>query len=168
METTTQQPVNPPAQRVVSSTGNLARKFKTFTYHTNVEWKSDRQGFLRSDGKPEISVSSPPEFRGIPGVWSPEDLFVAALEICQMSTFLSFGGRKGIPLKSYKSSAQGLLENIDGKYRFTKIVVKPEIVVENSWTKEQVEEIVHIAHDNCLIGNSMTAEVVVEPIIILQ
>ncbi len=85
-----------------------------------------------------------------------------------MSTFLSFGGRKGIPLKSYKSSAQGLLENIDGKYRFTKIVVKPEIVVENSWTKEQVEEIVHIAHDNCLIGNSMTAEVVVEPIIILQ
>lgn len=153
METTVQQPV---------------KKYKTFTYNTNVAWKSDRQGFLNSEGKPQIDVSSPPEFKGIPNVWTPEDLFVAALEICQMSTFLSFGGRKGIPLKSYKSSAEGTLENVDGKYRFTRIVVRPEIIVESSWTKEQVEEIVHTAHNNCLIGNSITADVTVEPTIILQ
>ncbi len=153
MEPTPQQPI---------------KKFKTFTYHTGVEWKSERQGLLRSEGKPDVLVSSPPEFKGIPGVWTPEDLFVAALEICQMSTFLAFGIRKGIPLKSYKSSAEGLLENVDGKYRFTKITVKPEIVVEQSWTKEQVEELVHAAHENCLIGNSISAEVLVEPTIILQ
>ena len=144
------------------------KKFKTFTYHSGVEWKSERQGLLRSEGKPDISVSSPPEFKGIPGVWTPEDLFVAAVEICQMSTFLAFGIRKGIPLKSYKSSAEGLLENVDGKYRFTRITVKPEIVVEQSWTKEQVEELVHAAHEICLIGNSISAEVLVEPTIILQ
>ena len=153
METTTQQPI---------------KKYKSFTYNTNIAWKSDRQGLLNSEGKPEIFVSSPPEFKGIPNVLTPEDLFVAALEICQMSTFLSFGGRKNMPLISYKSSAEGTLENTDGKYRFTKIVVKPEIVVKRSWTKEQVDEIVHIAHDNCLIGNSITANVTVEPTIILQ
>ncbi len=150
METATPQPI---------------KKFKTFTYHTSVEWKSERQGFLRSDGKPEVYVSSPPEFKGIPGVWSPEDLFVAAAEICTMSTFLSFGGRKGMPLKSYKSSAQGLLENTDGKYRFTKIVITPEVVVGKEWTKEQVDEVFHQAHDNCLIANSMTSTVVIEPTI---
>ncbi len=153
MDTTTQQPV---------------RKFKPYKYHTNVEWKSDRQGFLRSDGKPDIFVSSPPEFKGIPGVWTPEDLIVSALEICQMSTFLSIGVRKGIPLRSYKSSAEGLLEYVDGKYRFTKIIVKPEIVVEQSWTEAQVQEVVRTAHDNCLIGNSITAEIVVDPKIILN
>lgn len=153
METTTRQPV---------------KKFKTFLYNTGVEWKSDRQGFLRSEGKPDITVSSPPEFKGLPGVWTPEDLFVAALEICQMSTFLSFGGRKGIPLQSYKSTAEGTLENVDGKYRFTRIIVKPVIVVEKSWTKDQVEEIVQSAHDNCLIVNSIIAKVEVEPTIILQ
>lgn len=150
METATPQPI---------------KKFKTFTYHTSVEWKSERQGFLRSEGKPEVYVSSPPEFKGIPGVWTPEDLFVAAAEICTMSTFLSFGGRKGIPLKSYKSSAQGLLENVDGKYRFTKIVITPEVVVGKEWTKEQVDEVFHQAHDNCLIANSMTSTVVIEPTI---
>ncbi len=161
MEPTTPQPIN-------LSASKLTGKFKSFTYHTGVEWKSDRQALLRSEGKPEIDVSSTPEFKGIPGVWTPEDMLVAALEICQMSTFLAFGMRKGIPLKSYKSSAEGLLENVDGKYRFTKIIVKPIIVVEASWTKEQVEELVHVAHDNCLIGNSITAEVIVEPTIMLE
>lgn len=150
METATPQPV---------------KKFKTFTYHTSVEWKSERQGFLRSDGKPEIYVSSPPEFKGIPGVWTPEDLFLAAAEVCTMSTFLSFGGRKGIPLKSYKSAAEGVLENVDGKYRFTKIILKPEVVVGKEWSKEQVDEIFRQAHDQCLITNSMTTTVVIEPII---
>jgi peroxiredoxin-like protein len=153
MEQTTQLPV---------------KKFKSFTYHAGVEWKSDRQGFLRAEGKPQIDISSPPEFKGIPGVWTPEDMLVGAVDICQMSTFLAFGIRKGIQLKSYKSSAEGLLENVDGKYRFTKIIVKPTIVVEASWTKEQVEELVQIAHDNCLIGNSITAKVTVEPTIIIE
>ena len=162
METTPQtQQINQPA-RV------LAGKYKSFTYNTNVQWTSDRQGVLNSDGKPEIAISSPPEFKGIAGVWTPEDFFVAAVDMCQMTTFLSFGMRKNIPLKSYKSFAEGLLEFADGKYRFTKIVLKPEITVEQSWTKEQIEELVHQAHDNCLIGNSITAEVVVEPIIIVE
>jgi organic hydroperoxide reductase OsmC/OhrA len=144
------------------------KKYKTFTYHTKIQWTSDRQGLLNADGKPELSVSSPPEFKGIPGVWTPEDLFVAAVEICQMSTFLAFGFRKELPLRSYTSAAEGTLEFVDGNYRFTKVVVRPEIVVGNSWTKEQVEQLVHTAHDNCLIGNSITAEVVVEPNIIIQ
>lgn len=152
METTTQQ----------------VKKYKVFTYHTSVNWKSDRQGILNSDGKPAIEMSSPPEFKGLPGMWTPEDLFIAAVEYCQLSTFLSFGGRKGIPLKSYKSTTEGILENVDGKYRFTTITIKPEIVVGAEWTKEQVEEIVHQAHDNCLIGNSMTTKVLVQPTVILE
>ena len=151
METTTQQ--------------QPVKKFKIFHYHTSIEWKSERQGYLRSEGKPEINVSSPPEFKGIPGVWTPEDLFVASVEICTMSTFLSFGGRKNIPLKSYKSSAEGVLENVDGKYRFTSITITPEVTVGKEWTTEQVQEVFHQAHDNCLIANSMTANVLINPTI---
>ncbi len=153
METAAQQPV---------------KKYKTFFYHTSVEWKSDRQGFLRSEGKPEIYVSSPPEFKGIPGVWSPEDFFVASAEMCTMSTFLSFGGRKNIPLKSYKSAAGGTLENVDGKYRFTKISIKPEVVIGKEWTREQVEAVFHQVHEHCLIANSMIATVTIEPTIIME
>jgi organic hydroperoxide reductase OsmC/OhrA len=136
-------------------------------YKTALEWQQAQQGNLSSDGKPMLNVSSPPEFKGIPGLWTPEDMFVASAEICTMSTFLSFGGRKNIPLVSYKSSAEGILEFVDGKYRFTKIRIVPEITVRKDWTREQVEEIVRDAHDNCLIVNSMSVLVEIEPTIVL-
>jgi organic hydroperoxide reductase OsmC/OhrA len=139
------------------------KRYKTFTYHTGLEWLQGRQAKLSSNGKPVLDVSSPPEFKGMPGLWTPEDLFVASAEICMMSTFLSFGGRKNIPLLSYKSSAQGVLESVDGKYRFTKVIIAPQIRVERSWTEGQVEEVVHQAHENCLIANSMTAVIEVQP-----
>jgi organic hydroperoxide reductase OsmC/OhrA len=85
-----------------------------------------------------------------------------------MSTFLSFGGRKGIPLKSYKSTAEGVLENLDGKYRFSKIIIKPEVVVGAEWTREHVEEVFHQAHEHCLVANSMTTLVFIEPTIIIE
>ena len=147
---------------------NEIRKYKIFTYHTNLNWSGSRQGKLSSDGKPTIDISSPPEFKGIPNVWTPEDLFVASVEICTMSTFISFGTRNEIPLKSYTSSAEGVLEFVDGKYIFTKIYIRPTIVVEKSWSEEQVLKIVHIAHDNCLVGNSMKSEIIIEPTIILE
>lgn len=144
-----------------------ARKYKSFTYNTALQWLQARQGTLSSDAKPAIEVSSPPEFKGISGMWTPEDMFVASAEICAMSTFLSFGGRKNIPLLSYKSTAEGSLEFVDGKYRFTRIRIKPEITVRNDWTREQVEEVLREAQENCLIANSMRANVEIEPRILL-
>lgn len=143
------------------------KKYKTFTYNTSLKWQQARQGKLSSDIKPSLDVSSPPEFKGIPGMWTPEDMFVASAEICTMSTFLSFGGRRNIPLVSYKSSAEGVLEFMNGKYRFTKIRILPEITVGKEWTREQVEEVVREAHGNCLIANSMTASVEIDPTIVL-
>ncbi len=143
------------------------KRYKSFMYKTALEWQQARRGKLSSDVKPMLDVSSPPEFKGIPGLWTPEDLFVASAEICTMSTFLSFGGRKNIPLVSYKSTAEGILEFVNGKYRFTKIKIVPEITVGKEWTREQVEEIVRDAHDNCLIANSMSVVVEIEPTIIL-
>jgi organic hydroperoxide reductase OsmC/OhrA len=38
-------------------------------------------------GKQELQVATPPEFAGgVAGVWSPEDLFVAATATCYLVT----------------------------------------------------------------------------------
>ena len=152
---------------IQGQTPQLLKKFKTFTYHSSLVWHKARQGMLSSTGKPSIEVSSPPEFKGIPGLWTPEDLLVASVEICTMSTFLSFGGRKNIPLVSYRSNSEGVLESVEGKYRFTHITITPEITVRNEWTEQQVKDVVHDAHENCLIANSISAVVTIVPTIIL-
>ena len=138
-------------------------KHKTFTYHTYLNWVGNRAGMLHSKGKPEFQVASPPEFKGEDGVWSPEDLFVASVDICTMTTFIAFSQHKNLPLVSYNTHAEGLLEFTDGKYQFTKIVLWPTIVVETEDAIEPAKKTLEDAHKSCFVSNSIKSTVVVEP-----
>ena len=89
-------------------------KRKSFSYLNEIEWEEPRVGSLRADEKPEIRFSSPPEFKGEAGNWTPEDFFVAAINTCTMTTFGDFSSKLDLPVRSYSSSAEGLLEFADG------------------------------------------------------
>ena len=52
---------------------------KAFIYKNSLEWQGERKGTIYSDRKPGFRISIPPEFKGHPGIWSPEDLFVASV-----------------------------------------------------------------------------------------
>ena len=110
-----------------------------------------------------MRVASPPEFKGEEGVWTPEDLFVAALEACTMTTFAAFSLRLGIPVVSYESTAEGLLEFDDGGYRFTRVWIRPVVVVATEEAVAQAGKTLHDAHAKCLITHSVRTEVVLEP-----
>ena len=143
-------------------------KHKTFTYSVGTTWERGREGVLRSPSKPEVRVASPPEFKGVPGTWTPEDLFVAAVETCQMTTFLALASRADLPLVSYVSKATGSLEFADGGYRFTRVTVEPTIVVGEGSNRDDIEALVHQAHKACLIGRSVRCEIEVVPDIQVQ
>lgn len=137
-------------------------KYKTFKYLTKVSRVATRACMLSSEGKQEFRVSSPPEFKGEEGVWSPEDLLVAAVDVCVFTTFAAFAERKNIPVVSYESEAEGLLEFTDGGYQFTKVTVRPVVVVESSDYIGETEKIMDDAHKKCLISNSIKGKTIVE------
>lgn len=143
-------------------------RHKSFTYKTRVTWTGDKNGLLTSDGKPSFRVSSPPEFKGEPGVWTSEDLFVASTEVCHMSTFLFLAAKRNLPVISYQSHANGVLEYIDGEYRFTRIVLFPTIVVERSAEEKDVYAMLREAEKHCLVANSIASIVEVNPTIMLE
>lgn len=147
----------------MEKSSELKKKYKVFHYTTTVQWTGERTGLLRSEGKSDISVASPPEFKGVPYVWTPEDLFVAALNICQMNTFVAYALRKGVILISYKSEAVGTLDFVDGSYRFVSVRITPKITVKGSVTESDVAQIVREAHEGCLIANSINSDVEIEP-----
>ena len=140
-------------------------RHKIFTYTTNLKWIGDRSAALQSEGKPDIRVASPPEFKGEKGVWTPEDLFVAAVEICLLTTFSALMQKKSLAFKSYTSTAEGTLEFKDGKFQFTKITVKPHIIIDDRDVLKQMELTLLEAHQSCLIANSILAEVKIDPTI---
>lgn len=138
------------------------KAFKVFHYNTHLQWTHERRGELRSEGKPTLEVAPPPEFKGPTGVWTPENLFIAAVDICTMTTFLAFADHKKLPLLSYESSAHGILENVGGRYQFTQLRLMPRIGVASETDIPMAEKIIHDAEANCLISNSIKAQVVLQ------
>lgn len=143
----------------------MEQKSKVYHYQTTVKWTEQRKGVMSCEGKPEVRVATPPEFKGHEGIWSPEDLFVASANVCLMTTFLAVAERAGLAFSSYESTAEGQLELVDGKFQFTAITIRPSITLKAGEDVVKVKELIEKAERNCLISNSMKATVTLEPAI---
>jgi organic hydroperoxide reductase OsmC/OhrA len=143
-------------------------KPKVFHYDVQVRWNSEKRGTLTAKDKPSLEVASPPEFKGHPGIWTPEDLLVSAVVSCTMTTFLSFAAKKGIALEAYECGATGTLEMVEGKFRFSKVVLHPKIVVARAEDLEETLDAFHQAEASCLVANSLLTKVEGEPEILVR
>ncbi len=141
------------------------RTYKTFTYQTQLQWVGDKAGILQSGEKPNFRIASPPEFKGEAGVWTPEDLYVAAIDSCVLMTFSTFARHNNLSILSYTSDAEGFLEFVDGNYRFTKVILRPKIALKHADEIELAKKTLHDAHQKCLISNSICTKVIIEPVI---
>lgn len=135
------------------------RAYKSFRYRAKTTWSSARRGTLSAAGKPDIVVGSPPEFKGGPDVWAPEELLVASLNTCLMLTFLTLAQARGLIPAGYESEAEGLLENVEGKYRITKVAVRPRVVLESEADLEPARKTMEGVEAQCFISNSISAKV---------
>ncbi|MDH2347963.1 MULTISPECIES: OsmC family protein [unclassified Bradyrhizobium] len=135
------------------------RAYKSFRYNANTAWSSARRGTLSASGKPHISVGSPPEFKGAPDIWAPEELMVGSVNTCMMLTFLTLAHAKGLTPVGYESEAEGLLENIEGKYRITEVIVRPRVSLKGKAEIERAREIMETVETQCFISNSIKSKV---------
>lgn len=148
--------------------GHLRVRKKEFSFTTSVDWVEGKVGNLKAPGKPDVDFSSPPEFKGIPGMWTPEEMFVGAIEMCQLLTFLALAKKNGVTIRLYESKATGKLEFIDGYYRFTEVLITPRIVASGVPSANVVSSVVEDAHRRCLVANSVTTKIEVRPEISLE
>jgi peroxiredoxin-like protein len=146
----------------------VATRPRTFTYRTTTEWLGRRNGRFHTPGKEAFIVSSPPEFRGEDGFYSPEELFVGAIEICLMLTFAALAEKHNLPVEAYYSEAEGTLERADGEMRFTRVLLKPTVIVSDAAAVAKTLQTLSLAHRECMIANSVRAEVKVEPEVLLS
>jgi organic hydroperoxide reductase OsmC/OhrA len=140
-----------------------AKKYKSFRYKNSLTWENARRGKSSAPGKPSMEIGSPPEFKGEPGIWCPEELLVAALNGCLMLTFISMAQSKGVQFVSYESAAEGLLENVDGKFLITEVSVAPTVVLKSDGDLERARTIMEQVEEHCFISNSIKAKVKMAP-----
>jgi len=141
----------------------VKKVYKTFRYQNSLAWRSGRRAVISAAGKPDVDISSPPEFKGEAGHWTPEDMFVAALNGCVLLTFVAYALHKGLEFTSYESGADGMLENVDGQYRFTEVTLRPRVTVKSAADVERTHKLLADAEASCLVRNSIRSSVKLVP-----
>jgi len=141
---------------------------KSFSYKAKTTWTSERLGVLSGTGKPNIIVGSPPEFRGKPDNWAPEELLVGSINTCILLTFITLIQGRGLIPEGYESEAEGLLENVDGKFLMTEITIRPRITVKSEADVGPTREAIDSAESRCFMSNSVKAKVTVIPEVVVR
>jgi peroxiredoxin-like protein len=145
-------------------------------YNVQVQWNKDRKGMMCSPeltspfaGNGCIEVATPPEFpKGIAGIWSPEHLFTAAVSSCLMTTFLSIAENSKLEFTSFTCNSKGKLDQIEGKFLMTEIVLEPTVTIKDEKERERAERVLTKSEKACLISNSIKSNVIMVPRIIVQ
>ena len=145
------------------------------SYRTTVTWAgSTGAGYERYDRRHEIAlppaagpltVSADPAFRGDPALTNPEQMLLAAASSCQLLSFLAVSARARVDVLSYSDQAEALMPEDDLPVRITRITLRPRIVVAEGTDIAKVTRLVDLAHRECYIANTVSSEMLLEPVI---
>ena len=149
--------------------------FRGHTYFARVEWSGSTgagyRGYPRAHtawtppATEGFDLSADPHFRGDADLPNPEQLLVLAASSCQLLSFLAVAARGGVDVVGYADDATGDMPDDVAPQRITRIVLRPRVTVRAGSDVSVVERMVHEAHDQCYIANSLTTDVVLEPTI---
>lgn len=149
---------------------------KQHTYQTSIQWTGnsgngtsgyrnyERDYTISVEGKPVISGSSDPAFRGDQTKYNPEDLFLASIASCHMLWYLHLCSEAGVIVVDYTDHATGLMiETADGGGRFSSATLYPVVTVTESSMIDKANELHHQANALCFIANSLNFKVHHQP-----
>jgi len=134
----------------------------THIFKNDVAWKGNRKGILSFEGKHEIDFSTPASFGGPAGMLSPEDLFVASVNACTLTSFLYFAEKLDLNLISYTCSAEGVVMKTEGPFMFSGVTLNPTIVVERDEEKVIATKAIELTEKYCIISKSIESTVKVK------
>ncbi len=137
----------------------------THEYNVDLSWNNNRMGFLKGEGLTHtIEVATPPEFpKGMPGIWSPEHLFTAAVSSCLMTTFLAIAENSKLEFTAFDCKAKGKLEMVNGKYEISEVTLLPLLTIANGKDNERAMRVLQKSEAACLISNSVKSKIIFKP-----
>lgn len=142
-------------------------------FHSKLTWTgAGRAAFAYQDysrelevlfeGRPPLTLSAAPAFRGDPGLHNPEDLLLASVSACHALTFLAIAARARLEVLSYRDEGAAVMSAVDGKLQITSIVLRPQVVFAAGVALERTHGFHATAHENCFIARSVSFPITVE------
>jgi organic hydroperoxide reductase OsmC/OhrA len=123
---------------------------------------------VTSEGLPTLVTAPPPEFDGPGGRWSPETLLCAAVADCFLLSFRGVARANKFEWRSLECEVEGKLDRVEGKTRFTHLVVRARLHVPAGTDEAKSVQLLERAEHVCLISNSLNAERRVEATVVTE
>lgn len=141
-----------------------------YSYRVNGSWEVRRNGFISAEGveKPKITFSSPVEFKGDSGHWTPEHFLVAAVVSCFVVTFSAMAEMSKLKFVSLEVPAEGKLGKVEGKLAFSEIVISPTLVLGADEDHDLGNRLLKKAEQGCLIARSLACPVTMHAVVLTE
>lgn len=119
-------------------------------------WNAGKTGLAKCDSAPNaIHFAAPPQFGGLEGRWSPEDLLLSAIAGCFTTTFRALADYSKFEYTDLEVQVKGVVCKVRSGYEFGKILVQPKLTISNAVEQTQAECLLRKANRLCLISRSI-------------
>lgn len=122
---------------------------------------------LSAAGLPTLATAPPAEFDGPGDRWSPETLLVGAVADCFVLSFRGVARANKFPWNRLECSVEGTLNKVEGKTKFTHIVVRATLQAPAGTDEAKAKQLLERAEHVCLISNSLVAERSIEATVVV-
>ena len=135
------------------------KRQKSYLFKNTVFKKADESARTVFTGPGELEVGPAPEFEGSPETLNPEEMFVASVNNCLMTTFFYFVRKLNIEIVSYCSDAEGRIEKQKDGFRFTNVEVRAKVTLRQQDLIEKARELGDLADKYCLVSRSVACPI---------
>ena len=137
-----------------------------YRYKVDAHWAQGRRGRVLAEGVTQgLDFSTPPEFQGEPGFWTPEHFFVAAACSCFVATFTVIAEFSKFEALDLEVSATGTVSKGEDGFRFTELELRPVLTVATEHDHERGLRLLEKAKRSCLVTRSLVTNVRVLPVV---
>jgi peroxiredoxin-like protein len=125
-------------------------------YRVVAWWTSGQAGIAKSDSTPTaLHFTAPPEFGGLEGRWTPEDLLMTAVASCFTTTFHAIAACSEFEYTDLAVEAEGTVSKTDSGYRFSEIVIRPSLTIPKEEQRERAISLLDKAKALCLVSRAL-------------
>jgi organic hydroperoxide reductase OsmC/OhrA len=133
-------------------------------YRTLAWWTSGQTGLAKSGSAPNaIHFSAPPEFGGIEGRWTPEDLLLAALASCFTTTFRAIAAYSKFEYTDLQVEVEGTVIKAESGYTFSEIILRPTLTIRDEEKRDRALHLLQKTKAACLVSKVLATAPALEP-----
>jgi peroxiredoxin-like protein len=136
-------------------------------YRVHLAGEAGAYAVLSDTGLPELRTAPPADFDGPGDAWSPEHLFLAAVESCFLFTFHAIARASRLPYTSLELSGEGIVDRKEGITRFGAIVLRPTLRLAKADDRERAIRILEKSEQACLVSASLSTPIRLEPEVVV-